>query len=163
MALVLDGNGDITGLVTGALESTAIGSGAVRQVVYSNWNTDTSTTSNSFVDSGLQATITPSSSSSKILVIMSTPSRKPNSDVNLQIRITRNGSQIIIPITYLAWNGNTIWAQETYSMTYLDSPSSTSALTYKLQFLNMNGGTSTAVSLNHDSSYSHMTLMEIAG
>lgn len=135
--------------------------GTVLQVVYANYNTDTSTTSSTYVDSGLSATITPTSSTSKILVIMATPSRKGPSDVNGKIRIVRNGTEIINPITYLAWNGANQYAQETYSCTFLDSPASTSATTYKLQFLNMNG-TTPAFSLTHDGSYSTMTLMEIA-
>ena len=75
MALVLDGNGtmtvgngDITGLVAGALPSTVIGAGSVLQVVsVTKEDTFSTATVGTFVDiTGLSATITPLSTSSKI-------------------------------------------------------------------------------------------------
>jgi hypothetical protein len=148
-------------LAAGAPSRSQLPAGTVLQVVYANYNVDTSTTSGSYVDSGLAATITPTSASSKILVVMATPSRKGNADVNGRLRIMRAASDILYPITYLAWNGSSAYAQETYSCTYLDSPATTSATTYKLQFANMNSS-APAFSLTHDGSYSTMTLMEIA-
>jgi hypothetical protein len=77
MALTLDGNGtmtvgngDITGITKGAIESSAIGAGAVLQVI-STTKTDTfSVTNSDFVDvTGLSVTITPTSATSKILVM----------------------------------------------------------------------------------------------
>jgi len=77
MALVLDGNGtmtvgngDITGLVAGALPSSVIGTGAVLQVVSSVLTSSVSTTSSSFTASGLSVSITPLSSSSKVFIIV---------------------------------------------------------------------------------------------
>ena len=77
MALVLDGNGtmtvgngDITGLAAGALPSTVIGAGAVLQVVTATYSTESDYNSVSFADTGLTATITPTSATSKILILV---------------------------------------------------------------------------------------------
>ena len=77
MALVLDGNGtmtvgngDITGLVAGALPSTVIGAGAVLQVVQTQY-TGTPSWTGTNIYLGLQASITPTSASSKILAFCS--------------------------------------------------------------------------------------------
>lgn len=141
--------------------TTQASAGVVLQVVNFAYNTDTSTTSGTFVDSGLQATITPKFSTSKVLVIINTPSRKGTADNAGRLQVTRSGSNILSAYTYLAWNGGSTYAQESYGLTYLDSPATTSATTYKLQFACMNG-TTPAFSLNHDGSYSTITLMEIA-
>ena len=86
MALTLDGNGtmtvgngDITGLVAGALPSTVIGAGAVLQVVSSTLTTSTSSTSTTDVSIGLSASITPSSASSKIFVMYNLQGSTTNS------------------------------------------------------------------------------------
>ena len=71
MPLTLDGNGDISGLVAGALPANVIGAGAVLQVV-STAKTDTfsesvATGATSGDVTGLTASITPSSTSSNVL------------------------------------------------------------------------------------------------
>ena len=78
MALTLDGNGtmtvgngDITGITRGAIESTAIGTGAVLQLVSMSSASQFSSSSVTYADIGLTATITPISSSSKIIIIAS--------------------------------------------------------------------------------------------
>ena len=146
-----------------AISTSKLGTGAVLQVVQTTYSTDTSTASTSFVDSGISATITPLFTSSKILVLYTTPTRRgqPDTSNGIVIVLLRNGSSILTPINYLAYQyPTTAYIQESYAINYLDSPASTSALTYKTQFRSINGGT---VSLNHDTSYSSLTLMEIAG
>ena len=74
LKLISDGSSEIQLQANGSTKATLNSSGFsspghVLQVVHYLWQSQTSTTSTSYVDSGLTATITPSSTSSKILVI----------------------------------------------------------------------------------------------
>jgi hypothetical protein len=142
-----------------------IPTGSVLQVVNTVYGTPTSTTSNTLVDTGLQAIITPSSSSNKILVIYTVPVVKATGDNSngVSLGVTRNGSIVgnTFWLSYGAWTGSSANNRAGYSATLLDSPSSTSALTYKLRFCETYG--SAGVSVCHDDSYATMTLMEIKG
>jgi hypothetical protein len=53
------------------VQTGMLGSGAVLQVVNATYSTYTSSSSSTFADTGLTASITPSATSSKILVIVS--------------------------------------------------------------------------------------------
>ena len=136
MPLTLDGNGDIVGLATGALEAAAIGAGAIRQVVSATYGTSTSTTSSSFVDLGLSATITPTSSSSKILAIACLSCiYKNGTNSSVGVNIVRTSTEIVkFSENTLSYTGGTGASGVSATMTYLDSPATTSATTYKIQF-----------------------------
>ena len=138
--------------------------GKVLQVVQGFNATNTTTTSTTYSDNIL-VNITPSSTSSKIFILVTTPLRKNNSAIGntgAGLRILKDGSNLVEYGSYMVWNdNNTTYNQETVSFNYLDSPSTTSEITYKSQFKTMiNPG---EISVNHDGSYSTLTLMEIAG
>ncbi len=169
MALVLDGNGDITGLVAGALEANAIGTGAVRQVVQGTSGTRVQVSSSSYTDVNPSVSITPSSSSSKILVVAAY-SIGGYSSTNINggsVQILR-GSTSIAEFSNAYSNQAALgFASElrsagVYSFIFLDSPSTTSSVTYKLQMkkdqgdrIESPGSSSGALNV--------LTLMEIAG
>ena len=164
MALVLDGNGDITGLTAGAIESGAIGAGSIRQVVYSSNSTPTSTTSGP-VDIGVTATITPTSSSSRILVLVSQEYyiHSGGTDTGAIFYLQRNGTNIHAGSghsLYIATGSGQNESIGYYTINYVDSPSTTSALTYKMQGSATAGGTLLA---NYNNNVSTITLLEIAG
>jgi hypothetical protein len=132
-------------------EYTSIGQGKIGQVIQTNKTDTFSTTSSSFVDvTGFSASITPSASSSKVLVIvnMSTSS----SDNSIAARLYR-GSTLIGAgdgssnrsrsnsggSAYHSTLGNTNMMVQ--NITYLDSPSTTSSTTYKIQGAAVGGGT----------------------
>lgn len=115
------------------------GGGKVLQVVQGSTTTETGIASTSYSDTTLTATITPSATTSKVLVIVAQASGLQRSSGNAngcQIRLLRGA-------TTLMTNTKNIWISvggasnvENYvntSIVYLDSPSSTSALTYKTQ------------------------------
>ena len=54
-----------------AIATSKLGTGAVLQVVYNSYSTEVASTSDTIVSTGLEATITPSSTSSKIFVTAS--------------------------------------------------------------------------------------------
>ena len=146
MALVLDGNGtmtvgngDITGLVAGALPSTVIGAGAVLQVVQGTFGpSDTTTSSSSFIDTGLSASITPTSSSSKILVMVSQDMGKQTNDLNAIVQLLRGSTALATILNaYTASSASLLYVNTGY--TYLDSPATTSSTTYKTQVRSSNG------------------------
>jgi hypothetical protein len=150
MALVLDGtgsmtlgNGAISGLSNAAIPSTKIGAGAVLQVAQA-FKTDTfSTASTSLQDvTGLSATITPISSSSKFLIMLNMT--YINSYFVGRVVLLRNSTEIGMadaasnrPRNFLYYSNSTNagsdgqWVRD--SMNYLDSPTTTSAITYKIQ------------------------------
>lgn len=123
--------------------------------------TDTqSTTSNSFTDiTGLSVSITPSSTSSKILVLCTVCIS--STFYWCPVRVLRDSTQINAPdaagSNRLLVNGcQTTQTASTYMMmtvpiTVLDSPSSTSALTYKAQFAVLNSGGSYSAEVNRTS------------
>jgi hypothetical protein len=158
MALVLDGNGsmtvgngDITGITRGAIESTAIGAGAVLQVV-SVTKTDvfSSATTGSFTDiTGLSVSITPISSSSKIMVFYVAECGSSHTSDSILLRMMRDSTAINIgdasssrsrATTAMFTNySNTNNTARSVSGNFLDSPATTSSTTYKIQFRNNSG------------------------
>jgi hypothetical protein len=140
-------------------------SGSVLQVVNASYGTQTSTTSSTFSDTGLTATITPKFATSKILVIVSQNGcYKAAGNTYLQLRLLRN-STTIINLESLANYSNTSVAMgvNASSTNYLDSPATTSATTYKTQFCSGDNSTSVTLQiLNGVQAASTITLMEIA-
>lgn len=119
------------------------GGGKVLQVVSATTTTSTTISTGTYTDSGLSATITPSATSSKILVLTSqvVSEYSNNNQVNAAIRLLR-GSTSIGPFgdtsgnesfTLVIGAASSVNIKTTYSISYLDSPSTTSATTYKTQ------------------------------
>ena len=147
---------------TGLKWAAAAGGGKVLQVVSATYSTNTTSASATYADTGLTATITPSSASSKVLVLISQNGcGKQSADTNIQIRLMLNGVQEILMEDGAGSTGATTTRNfiGSISTAYLDSPASTSALTYKTQFANVNAAGTVGVQYN--SSTSTITLMEI--
>lgn len=150
---------------TGTVITTGnIPTGSVVQVVNATYGTQTSTTSSTFSDTGLTATITPSSATNKILVIVSQNGCfKGAGNTYLQLRLLRN-STTIINLESLGNYSNTsvTMGVNASSTNYLDSPATTSATTYKTQF---NSGDNSTIlytqATNGFTPVSTITLMEI--
>ena len=123
--------------------ATVSGFGKVLQVVQT-YKTDTSsTTSTSFTDvSGFSANITPASTSNKILVLVTIGGQGNGGLSQMYFRLDRNGS--VVGVGDAAGSRKQISGASIYStdnntmgstaFNYLDSPSTTSSLTYKIQF-----------------------------
>jgi len=137
----------------------AITTGKVLQVVQAIDTTQLSTTSSSLVDVGLSASITPSSSSNKILIIVDAQGQNP-ADVGWGNAIVRNSTVVFQTNTYSNYSSQETQTNRRASYCYLDSPSTTSATTYKLQVYCYNPGT---ILMNEGSNPTTITLMEIAG
>jgi hypothetical protein len=122
-----------------------------------------SSTTSTYVDTGLSASITPSSSSSKILVLVDQGGcGKQTNNTRIKLQLLRGSTSIqVIDAGIGAFtNSTTTNFIGSISIAYLDSPSTTSSTTYKTQFAsndNNNG-----VFVQTDGSASSITLMEIA-
>lgn len=121
---------------TGLKWAAPAGGGKVLQVIQSVYSTQTSTTSSTYTDTGLTATITPSSSSSRIAIFINGVVESASSGGSL--RIVRDSTSVYAWGGYIAHPTGTLSVGE--SMSYVDSPATTSATVYKLQF-NTFGGT----------------------
>tara|TARA_R100001510_G_scaffold19529_1_gene17048 strand:- start:144 stop:647 length:504 start_codon:yes stop_codon:yes gene_type:complete len=143
---------------------TGVSAGKILQIQHANSSTGVATSSTSYSDI-VTVNITPSATSSTILIMCSVQMRKDSSAVGNQsagLRILRDSTEIINHTNYGSWNdNNTNRTQESVQMNHIDSPSSTSAITFKLQGRAMVSGGQ--VSFNHDSSFSYITVMEIEG
>jgi hypothetical protein len=138
------------------------GGGKVLQVVQGTTTTNASNSTNTFVDTGLTANITPSSATSKILVLIQHMGYKSSGNVGnaLNVRLNRAGTDIY---NMCQPAGATNSLQLNFFMVsgvYLDSPNSTSSLTYKTRFAN--DVNTAAVDINIGaSSVNTITLLEI--
>ena len=143
---------------TGGLTWAEIGGGKILQVIQGTDTTELSTTSTSLVDTGLSVNITPSSSSNKILVLADVQGQM-GANVGWGGSIVRGSTVILETNTYSNYGGD---SQQNMRSSYvkLDSPSSTSELTYKTQVKCYNPGT---VLINEGSNPTTITVMEIKG
>jgi len=121
---------DVTGTV--AVQGGA-GVGKVLQVVSTTKSDVFTTTSASYVDvTGLSTTITPSSASSKILVFANISySASGGRDGNFQL--LRGSTVIPTGVTGSVLNGAYTFSMFSLAQSFLDSPATTSATTYKIQ------------------------------
>lgn len=125
------------------------GGGKVLQVVQGTVLTgDVSTASTTYADLGLSVSITPSSASSKVLVLTSlTGCAKRGTANGLLTKLLRDSTQIM-----LSDGGYTADAARinfgTVALNYLDAPATTSATTYKVQLRAVDTGG--IVSVNAD-------------
>lgn len=142
------------------IATTKLGTGAVLQVVYATYSTAVTSTSTTWVDSGLTATITPTSSTSKILIIVSQNGCSKSGDVELYLQLLRGSSSILYFGTGFGSTNST--AKNNFGSagcTYLDSPATTSATTYKTQI----GSFGSISGVQTNSAISTITLLEVAG
>ena len=171
----------LTGITT-RMAAASMSAGSILQVV-STVKTDTaSTTSSSWsAVSGLSATITPSSSSSKIY-IMVTLTASSNAGVNAggAFRIYKGGSHLsassgdadsnrITSFGQATSGANQAWKVHNVAYNYLDSPSTTSATTYAIYWRAEHGngswlgrGYSDTDNTDRVRTPSTITLMEVA-
>ena len=153
------------------------GAGKILQVVTASTTTNANVATDSYTDTNLTADITPSSSSSKIYIsCQQTNFNSGHTDINPAIRLLRDSTQIwgsghSSGSTLLGLYNNVSFsggANMGYllNIQWVDSPSSTSALTYKTQMLNGNdtdGYCGTQNNIGDGTSAGHITLMEIDG
>jgi len=144
-ALEIGTSGDTITVPSGATFNVAgtpgTNIGKILQVVSANTTSATTITAQTFVDSGITADITPTSSSSKVLILISCQCFHTLASRASSI----NGVNILRDSTEIYGGGNNnamglytpsttnfqMWGM--YALSYLDSPATGSAITYKVQ------------------------------
>jgi len=147
----------------GGTGATSFSPGKVLQVINKIDGTYTATSSSTFTDTSLTQAITPSSSSSKILVMVEQKSVKASGNTGVKLNLLRDSTELD---QFQTIGGETEEGTRndfgSSAFFYLDSPNTTSAVTYKTQFANYANGTGAARVNNSSSDESSMVLMEIS-
>jgi hypothetical protein len=136
--------------------------GKVLQVVQATSTTTASTNGSTYTDTTLTASITPSASTSKILVMTYQSFliiRSTVSDAGAYVNLVRGSTDILTQPGLTIEYGNDNDHKWPVSINYLDSPSTTSSTTYKTQM--KTGSTSHTVYAQQANTPSVMILMEI--
>jgi len=142
------------------LTTTSPKAGNVIQVVNATSTSTFSTTSTSFVTTGFSASITPTSSSSKILALLSANGFIASSSVAIWITLYRGATELSGTANGL--NGISNGAGGiigVLNFSYVDSPATTSSTTYTIYF-RTEAGTGY---FNSNNSLVTLQLLEIAG
>ena len=143
--LGIGSTGNVLTVVGGvpAWAAPAAGGGKVLQVVQSVYSTATTSTTNSYIDTGLTATITPTVNTSKVLVLLTqgyqlylaTSGGEMQGDFQILRGATGIMSDSAVAIRASGYSSE-LNDRGNFAYTYLDSPATTSATTYKTQFKN---------------------------
>ena len=168
MAIITLNNNSLSGLNVGK----------VLQVVHGSTSTETNIQSTTYADTTLSASITPSSTSSKVLILISQQGKLrlfATDELNSEMRILRDSTVIYTKgITHTTRSGEgAVGANDdgsSVAIQYLDSPNTTSAITYKTQgkvdTTTPNNARITFQSISSNNSVSgssEITLMEVSG
>jgi len=171
--------------LTGTIAAARLPAGSVLQVVSTFTQTKSSFTGNDTYQSytALNTSITPSSSSSKILILISFGTFGGSTGTTTcSLQLLRNstpigvgstsGSQKAATFKTIQWNGDPNHGQGGVGFTFLDSPATTSSITYSFNinpqhsftfYINRNAGGGTGGEAYNSPTGSSMTLLEIAG
>ena len=136
--------------------------GNILQVVNATYSTQVSNSSSTYADTGLTATITPTSASSKILVLVSQEGcGKDTGNTWVALKLLRGSTDLIKFEGQAGYTGGT--ANNSVggcSCCYLDSPATISPVAYKTQL--SSGGNGASAFVQASSAVSTITLLEVA-
>jgi hypothetical protein len=150
-------SGDV---LTAAYVNSLRGAFRVLQVVAATNSTQVFTNGTPFIDTGLTATITPQSATSKILVLVSQNGLIKANDTSMGLRLVRGATVISNFAVSLMRTDTAAVNSAAASLSYLDSPATTSATTYFTQFNSKNAVAETLC--QYDSAMSTIVLLEIS-
>ncbi len=150
--------------------AAAAAGGKVLQVVYGSSSTSTAISSTAYTDTTLSASITPSATNSKVLVIVSQVTEVIASSAARYggTRLLRDSTAILTPspnreeqIGIVAGGATSVTLRAIVPMVYLDSPNTTSAITYKTQGALNAAPAGSTITFQINSAVSTIVLMEI--
>lgn len=145
--------------------------GKVLNVVYGTYSTDTPINSTNYIDSGLLGVITPTSTSSKILVLIQLAVRMSGTfDHGASFKVERDNNGTTTDIwasagtldSYIYANSGSVDSRRREGWVVLDTPNTTNELDYRIYARSMRTDNNNDCRL-HQNSTSTITLMEIAG
>jgi len=151
-----------------SIPKAALPTGSILQVVSATYATNVNISTTTLTSTGVSASITPTSSTSKIMVFINNPMRRGNNSGGagyggMVVAVYRNSTNVYTAMTNLGYtypvtNLSQSW---TVSLMYLDSPATTSSTSYTMYFAN-NASDGTNMSSCVDGNTASITLMEIA-
>lgn len=158
------------GVAVTGLSKASLPTGSVLQVVSASYSTETSNNTTTYADTGLSASITPTSATSKILVIVSQQGKTDLTASGFQgagLRLLRGATVVFTNARNIGINAAVGVAsrsatESTNILQYLDSPATTASTTYKTQFNTAVTANSGYALVQVDNNPSTITLMEIA-
>jgi hypothetical protein len=157
---------DNTGTILTNATTAGFPAGSVLQVVSTTYSTLATSSSSTYADTGLTASITPTSATSKILVLVNQAGcGKETNNTNLNLKLVRGATDLIEFEKIGGYvNANTANYFGSCSTCYLDSPATTSSTTYKTQFASRANNATVYLqsAFTGTGSVSTITLMEIA-
>jgi hypothetical protein len=132
-----------------APEWGAVSGGKIAQIVVGNLLTTATTTSTSFVDTGLSVTITPSSASNKVLIYATLPMGLAGAGAGGFLTLTDGSDNILLnpsspgnrTISFTRMEAGRTFDMQTSAVVFEHSPGSTSAQTYKIRMRVTSGAT----------------------
>lgn len=139
--------------------------GTVLQTVEGTTSISYSNSTTTYGDIGLSATITPTSTSSKVLakvIIVGAGKAAGNANSAASFRLLRTSTSIHENLGNF-YTGSSLDNFGSVSMLKLDSPSTTSATTYKVQLKNDTAAAAVYAQINGNSGTSVIILQEISG
>ena len=157
MALTKINNNTLSAVTT---LPSAIATGKVLQIQTHHFTSAVNITSTSFGDTGITKAITPSATSSKILVTVALSLKTTNtSNERIMTRILRGSTVAALNERTLLTEGGEV--EGMFSYQFLDTPNTTDATTYKIQWRCINGITVKLNDYEGAGTFSSLTLMEI--
>ena len=125
-------------VLTAAQLNDMRGAFRVLQVVSAEYAVQAASSVMTFADTGLSLAITPTSSSSKILVQVAQQIGKDdtNSANCVALKLFRGATDLGVYHGRMGWTNTASYSWQVSTYNYLDSPATTSAVTYKTQFAN---------------------------
>jgi hypothetical protein len=134
--------------------------GTIIQVSNFNYGTTVTSASSTLADTGLTGTITPKFATSKILAFVEHNGCAKVNNAYMQVVLLRGATQLATFGNAIGYTGTTLDLRfGGIGMCYMDSPASTSTLTYKTQFCSVTNAAT--VTLQDNNGLSTLTLMEI--
>jgi hypothetical protein len=146
--------------VAGGVPSWGSDTGKVLQVLSGTTGTTVNNTTTTYADTGLSVTITPTSATSTILVMATVQGAyksQGNADNAVQFQILRGATSILSSANNL-FTRTAVENMNSWGSNFLDSPATTSATTYKIQFRNATAASTARV---QDAGTSTLIIMEI--
>jgi hypothetical protein len=155
--------GQVLTISAAGTSTWAAPTGKILQIVAGSTTTSTSSSSSSYADTSLTASITPSSISSKVLVILNQASLARITNITgVNLKLFRGATELAFfqqEAAYLS-TGATTSISGGAGIAYLDTPATISSVTYKTQFASQNNNSSVIV--QYGSAMSTIILMEVA-
>ncbi len=146
--------------ITNSGTATGFGGGKVLQVVNTTNTTQKTTTSSSFVTTSISVSITPSSASSKILILSSTNVFADTTGESTVVTVYRGATNLghsVAGMGRFQNGGSNLYTN--WSVSVFDSPATTSATTYTIYFRATGGGSIAYVS--NETAPTFLTALEI--